>query len=409
MIALETRNLTKSYRIYQSPADRLKEIISRRPHHTVFEALDGISFTVLQGETLGIIGENGAGKSTLLKVLARTLKPTSGSLTVNGRTAALLELGAGFNPELTGEENIYLNAYLMGLSKAEIDAKKEEIVDFSELSDFMRRPVKTYSSGMYMRLAFSIATCVDPDILIVDEALSVGDQSFQKKCIDRMMEFKKQGKTILFCSHAMYLVQELCSKSLWLHHGKIAEIGKTAKVINAYNDWMREKDAGMTSAKREIPGQELKQPEQKTVWLESVDLTDGDGREVDVIKTGQEICLRMVIGVADGHSPNRGYVGFGLNRNDEEPIFGATTKIDGYEAVTFRNGQEVCLRFPSFSLLSGHYYFLGVLMDDHALHLYDIKRTKMLHVENFKGEFGIVTIGHSWEFPRLDLADSDRK
>ncbi len=171
MIALEAKNLGKVYQIYRSPAYRLKEIVLRKPFHTAFCALNDVSFNVLHGETLGIIGENGAGKSTLLKILAKTLKPSSGSLTVNGRTAALLELGAGFNHELSGEENIYLNAYLMGLSKDEIDRKRQEIVDFSELGDFIKRPIKTYSSGMHVRLAFSIATSVDPDILIIDEAL----------------------------------------------------------------------------------------------------------------------------------------------------------------------------------------------------------------------------------------------
>ncbi|MGC2064373.1 MAG: ABC transporter ATP-binding protein, partial [Thermodesulfovibrionales bacterium] len=221
MIAIDVRDLRKIYRIYKAPVDRLKEIVLRRPFHAEFVALDTMSFSISQGTTFGIIGENGAGKSTLMKLLARTLKPTSGNVAMVGRVAALLELGAGFNPELTGDENIYLNAYLMGLTKDEIDERKQRIIDFSELGDSISRPVKTYSSGMYVRLAFSIATSVNPDILIIDEALSVGDQHFQKKCIDRMTQFKNDGKTIVFCSHSLYHIQELCKTTLWIDHGSM--------------------------------------------------------------------------------------------------------------------------------------------------------------------------------------------
>lgn len=409
MISIEVKDLTKTYRIYQAPSHRLKEIILRKPLHTVFHALQDLSFSVYQGENMGIVGENGAGKSTLLKILAKTLKPTSGSVTANGRTAALLELGAGFNPELTGEENIYLNAYLLGLSKDEINGKKQEIIDFSELENFIKQPVKTYSSGMSMRLAFSIATCVDPDILIVDEALSVGDQSFQKKCIDRMMEFKKKGKTILFCSHSLYLVQELCSKAVWLHRGKIAVMGKTSKVINAYNDWSREKDAGLRADPAKSAREQTEtQKERKPLWLEHLKITDNEGRELDMARTGQDICLRMVVRVEQHSSPCSGHVGIGLNRNDEEAVSGVTTKIDEYDPVEFFDGQEICLRFPSLSLLSGQYYFIAVLIDNHALHPYDVKRSKMLYVEDFRGQFGIVNLDHAWEISAKPLSGCDK-
>jgi ABC-type polysaccharide/polyol phosphate transport system ATPase subunit len=396
MIAIDVKNLTKVYRIYKSPTDRLKEIIRRRPFHTEFVALGNINFTLMKGETFGIIGENGAGKSTLLKILAKTLKPTSGEIKINGRTAALLELGSGFNPELTGEENIYLNAYLLGLSKDEIDMKKAEIIDFSELGDFIKRPVKTYSSGMHVRLAFSIAVCVNPDILIIDEALSVGDQHFQKKCIDRMMQFKNQGKTIVFCSHALYFVQELCSRAMWLQQGKAVRLGEASKVINAYNDWVREKDAGIKMSTKDTPEIDEK-AEEKPIWLESIKITDEEGSEQNFIKTGQEVCLRLRIRFADPHGRYSGHIGIGLNRNDEEPIFGITTKIDGFSALSFYDGQKLCLKFPSFSLLAGQYYFLVVLTDEHALHPYDIQRTKIFFVENFRGELGIVKLEHEWE------------
>src|SRR5262245_50514875 len=204
--AIVADGLTKVYRSYRRPADRLWEALLRRPRHSELRALDDVSFTLPKGEGLGVIGENGAGKSTLLKVLCGVTQPTAGSLRVDGRVAAILELGAGFHPEFTGRQNAVLNAALLGLSEREVDAALPRILDFSELGDFIDRPVKTYSTGMAMRLAFSIATQVEPEVLIVDEALSVGDGYFQKKCMDRMLAFIRGGGTVLFCSHAMYYV-----------------------------------------------------------------------------------------------------------------------------------------------------------------------------------------------------------
>ena len=396
MISVEVSQLSKVYRLYQSPAQRLKEIIFRKPLHSEFVALDDINFSIPKGETFGIIGENGAGKSTLLKILAKTLKPSRGTVRTNGRVAALLELGAGFNPELSGEENIFLNAYLMGLSKADIEGKKEEIIDFSELDSFIKRPVKTYSSGMHVRLAFSIAACIDPDILIVDEALSVGDQHFQKKCIDRMMQFIKRGKTIVFCSHALYLVQELCSRAVWLRHGRSVQIGEASKVINAYNDWMREKDAGLNVAARDtktVSGQ----GEEKPIWMEDIRVTDGEGSEYDIVKTGQEIQLRFRVRMKQPGGACRGHIGIALNRNDEETVFGSTTKMDSLPAVSFYDGMAMSVRFPSLPVLSGQYFFTVVVGDEHALHPYDMGRSKMFSIEHMKGEVGIVRLDHKWE------------
>lgn len=396
MITIEAINLRKTYKLYQSPAHRLKEILFRKSFHKEFVALEDISFSVLKGEIFGIIGENGAGKSTLLKLLAKTLKPSSGRLSINGRTSALLELGAGFNPELTGEENIYLNAYLLGLSKNEITEKKQEIIDFSELGDFIKRPVKTYSSGMHVRLAFSIATSVDPDILIIDEALSVGDQHFQKKCVDRMMDFKKRNKTILFCSHSLYFVQELCGQALWLQNGRIAKAGNCSGVINAYNDWVREKDAGMKAQVQNAAPTDGNE-KQKSVWFEKTWIADGEGRKLQTVRTGQDIWLDMLIGIAKGQLEHNGHIGIGLERNDKEPIFGVTTKIDGLSAISFYDGQRVRLKLPSLKLLPGQYYIVAALMDENAVHLYDMQLTEMFMMEDFKGEFGIVKLEHQWE------------
>jgi len=232
--AIEAQGLTKNYQVYRRPFDRLKESALRRPCHDRIEALTDVTFEVPEGGTLGIIGENGAGKSTLLKILAGTVRPTSGHLVNRGRVAALLELGSGFHPEFSGRQNIYLNAALLGLKEKEIREREASIIAFSELENAIDRPVKTYSSGMYVRLAFSIATSVDPQILIIDEALSVGDQRFQQKCVDRMMNFRNANKTLIICTHSMYMINELCSHTLWLKNGRTCLLGKTSSVVSSY-------------------------------------------------------------------------------------------------------------------------------------------------------------------------------
>lgn len=392
MIVVSVQNLNKVYRLYQSPSQRLKEIILRKPFHTEFAALKDVSFSVQKGETFGIIGENGAGKSTLLKILARTLRPTSGTIEINGRTAALLELGTGFNPELTGEENIYLNAYLLGLTREEIDRRKNEIIDFSELGEFIGRPVKTYSSGMYVRLAFSIATCVDPDILIIDEALSVGDEYFQKKCIDRMMEFKNKGKTIIFCSHSMYHVQELCNRTAWLDKGEIRIIGETGKIINKYINYEREKTSAIKKAPDVINAQQGQ--DTKAIRITDVKILNRNGLETEVFKSLDpiDICFRINC-YKEGL---RGNIGFAIVRNDEEMCFGTMSSFDGLKPIPFRDGQEFRIRIKSLPLLSGLYHLTLAIADEFALHPYDIRRVATFGVESGGKELGMTFIEHEW-------------
>ncbi len=199
-----------------------------------FWALRAVSFEIPDGETFGIIGPNGAGKSTVLKLMARILEPTSGQVAVKGRISPLLELGAGFHPELTGRENVYLNAALFGVSQAEAQERYDEIVEFSELRDFIDAPLKHYSSGMYMRLGFAVAANIIPDILLVDEVLAVGDEAFQRKCLAKIGEFQRQGRTIIFVSHSLRTVEDLCSRALWLDHGRVEAIGPTTDVVERY-------------------------------------------------------------------------------------------------------------------------------------------------------------------------------
>jgi ABC-type polysaccharide/polyol phosphate transport system ATPase subunit len=229
-------NVSKLYRIYDNPSGRLKEILlrGRRKYHRDFWALQEVSLEVNQGETVGIIGRNGAGKTTLLQIIAGVLQPTHGEVTVEGRVTALLELGSGFNPEYTGRENILLSGQILGFSEAEMLQRLDVIVQFAELENFVDQPVKTYSTGMLMRLAFAAAIHVDPDVLIVDEALSVGDVYFQRKSLDRMEYFRKSGKTVLLVSHDPSMIQRFCTRAVWIEGGRVALTGDARKVVTAY-------------------------------------------------------------------------------------------------------------------------------------------------------------------------------
>ena len=233
---IQVVNLGKSYHIYHTPKDRLKQALwqGRRQYYREFWALRNTNFEVKRGETLGIIGRNGSGKSTLLKMICETLTPTEGSVQTRGRIAALLELGSGFNPEFTGGENIAINARLLGLSEKELEGKFDEIVDFSEISQFIDQPVKTYSSGMFVRLAFAIACHSDPNILIVDEALSVGDFAFQNKCITRIKKLQSEGLTLLFVSHDLNTLQLICNRAIWIHEGKVKQVGDPVQISQEY-------------------------------------------------------------------------------------------------------------------------------------------------------------------------------
>lgn len=273
-ISIAAHELTKTYYLYDSPIDRLKETFHPRKkvYHRSFDAIKGVGFTIHKGESFGIIGRNGSGKSTLLQMICGILQPTSGSVEVHGRVAALLELGAGFNPEFSGKENVYLNGAILGFSVQEIDNLYDEIVSFADIGDFVDQPVKTYSSGMYVRLAFAVQACVEPEILVVDEALSVGDVFFQQKCLGRMRKLRENGTTLLFVSHDMGIVRELCESSVYLHKGQLAYCGPSHKAVQRYYNMDLRPDSF-----------------QATVPDKSV---DNDEISVDNLATGNEIWVR---------------------------------------------------------------------------------------------------------------------
>lgn len=394
MYAVEAENLTKRYRVYLRPLDRLKEAFARTPRHHLVEALTDVSFRVEEGDTLGIIGENGAGKSTLLKILAGTVQPTAGRLTKQGRVAALLELGTGFHPEFSGRENITLNAALLGLSAKEIRERESAIIEFAELKEVIDLPVKTYSSGMYVRLAFSIATSVDPDVLIIDEALSVGDQRFQQKCVDRMAGFRKSGKTIIFCSHSMYLVNELCATSIWLARGVVRAYGKTSNVVSDYLAYMegqaRKDDTVSASASPE--GSAL-----PDVMIQDLCLLDDSGRPLQQVRQFQTVVIRVKTRCIG--QPLPGHLGVGLEREDGQIIFATTTKNSGLKAFDFSGEQVMELVIPSFPLLRGSYRLRAVVADVHTLRSIHEASGAPFRVDSDHPEFGVFWIEHLWRFP----------
>ena len=244
MNAVEFQGVSKSYAIYDAPGDRLKELLSlnRLKRHQDFWALHDVSFEVKRGETFCIVGENGSGKSTLLQMVAGILHPTSGTVDVRGRVSALLELGAGFNPEFSGRDNVYLNGSILGLTTRQIDQRYKDIAAFAEIGDFINQPVKTYSSGMVVRLAFACATAINPDILLIDEALAVGDGRFERKCIDRIQELQADARTVIFVSHNMQTVRDFCQEAVLLNAGKIVACGEVNEVVDKYDELMRTVD-----------------------------------------------------------------------------------------------------------------------------------------------------------------------
>ncbi|MBR5578172.1 MAG: ABC transporter ATP-binding protein [Lachnospiraceae bacterium] len=305
--AICARQITKMYKLYQKPQDRLKEAfgLSSKKLYKENYALKGIDLTIKQGETVGIIGTNGSGKSTILKIITGVLNPTSGSLTVNGRISALLELGAGFNMEYNGIENIYLNGTMMGFSQKEIDEKLEDILAFADIGDYVYQPCKTYSSGMFVRLAFAVAINIEPEILIVDEALSVGDVFFQAKCYHKFEEFKKMGKTILFVSHDLSSIAKYCDRVILLNKGTLLGEGRPKEMIDTYkrvlvgqySEDSGTEEEGQTSKKTEAAGINEKALEYGTKAGEILEFTlsDEKGIKTNAIIKGEIFRLQMTV------------------------------------------------------------------------------------------------------------------
>lgn len=351
--AVEFSGVSKSYSIYAAPGDRLKELatLNRRRFHTDYWALRDVSFEIRRGETFCIVGENGSGKSTLLQICAGILQPTTGTAVVNGRVAALLELGSGFNPEFSGRDNVYLNGAILGLSQKDMDRRFPEIAAFAEIGEFIEQPVKTYSSGMIVRLAFAVAIHLDPEVLVVDEALSVGDIYFRQRCMRKVHELRSRGITILFVSHSTGDVKTLGDRAMWLEHGRIMALGKTDLVITKYLAAMNAKDIQYIAHDLQINENKSKtSPVEVIEHIPNIDHRFGDGR-AEVI--GIAVCNESGtnLSLLDPHSTIVVRISVRAHANLDRPIVGFMLR--NHLGVDFAGTNTARERYPMPPLIAG--------------------------------------------------------
>ncbi len=388
--ALAVNDLWKSYRLYHERNQYLKAAIlkGRRARYEEFWALKGIDFAVPTGSTFGVIGSNGSGKSTLLKTMAGILQPEKGSVKIEGRVSALLELGAGFHPELSGQENVFLNGAILGLTKKEIAARFDDIVEFAGIAEFIDTPVKNYSSGMFVRLGFAVAAHVEPDVLLIDEVLSVGDESFQRRCAEKIDEFRRDGRTIVFVSHGLGQVEQLCQNVAWIDKGDLRMIGPAADVISAYQ--------GDSHQAKRVEGEQGSRWGSGEAQIVNVALRDADGSDGALLTTLEAATIEVDV---TAHTPLQDTVV--VVRIDS--LTGGTV----WETSTRRNGRTIGLidgpasvkiAIPSLPLLEGVYDLTVGIMDHTEVHPYDFwERRIRFEVRQFKTyDNGLVSIPAEW-------------
>lgn len=377
-VAIQVKGLEKAYKLYDKPSDRLKEALGfgRKKRYKEHYALKGVDMTIYQGETVGIIGTNGSGKSTILKIITGVLNPTGGSVHVNGRISALLELGAGFNMEYNGIENIYLNGTMIGFSKKEIDAKMDDILNFADIGDYVHQPVKTYSSGMFVRLAFAVAINIEPEILIVDEALSVGDVFFQAKCYHKFEEFKEMGKTIVFVSHDLSSISKYCDRVVLLNQGVKLGEGSPKEMIDAYKQVLvgqyvpaaddhsllsdKEITAAAAAAAGTVKGEvnpELLEYGTKDAMITGYKITDDMGRETSALLKGKECTITMQVHFE--HDIEAPIFAFTIKNIKGVEITGTNTMVEKAFLSPVRAGSDMEITFTQKIDLQGGEYLLS--------------------------------------------------
>ena len=422
--AVVARDVSKVYRrfLHRNQFKTLKSALLHgsllsdlRPDQT-FTAVDGVSFEVPPGTTFGVIGENGSGKSTLLKLMAGITKPTRGQMTVNGRISALIELGAGFHPEISGRENVAINGIMLGLTRRQVQERFDEIVAFAELQDFIDAPVKTYSSGMYMRLGFAVAIHVDPDVLLVDEVLAVGDEGFTRKCLDKVGEFRRRGKTIVLVTHSLGLVEKMCDQALWLRQGKVADQGDPRRVVDAYLTSVAGGEEALLAgqhgqvAAAPAPAEAAPPPPAETpepgyrqgrwgsreVEITSVRLLDDRGRERHLFVPGES--LSVVLGVRAARAVDDFVFGIGLFTADGVSVYGTNTHLEDFTPERVEGEGEVHLRLDDLRLVEGT-YLLDVAAHRRDGTPYDYHRgLYSFRVKSRVKDVGVYRPPHQWEF-----------
>ena len=396
-VAISVGNLSKCFHIYDRPRDRLKQFVlpriqrfaGKKPkqYFREFWALKDVSFEIKKGETVGIIGRNGSGKSTLLQMICGTLTPTGGGIQTNGRIAALLELGSGFNPEFTGRENVYMNAAVLGLSKEEVDARFNDIATFADIGDFIEQPVKTYSSGMMVRLAFAVAIHVEPEILIVDEALAVGDIVFQMKCLDKMEEIRARNTTILFVTHSLEQIKRFCSSAIWLEHGNVRQIGEANAVSDQYRDFsLRPK----TNTESRFPTNQMASESSAPAIVQSVvvsatNLTPFNPLSVSITYlVGEQPLPKLLIGVA-------------IRDLQGTYIFGPNTYLDKFNIPHTPGIHVVEYVIERLPLLTGTFVLdVGLFTDGGLICLDYLGAAAEICIEAKYFSEGLVYIEHEW-------------
>ena len=404
-VAISVEHLSKRYKLYNKPSDRLKEALGKKVQVREHYALHDVTFQIRKGECVGIIGTNGSGKSTVLKIITGVVNPTEGEVKVNGRISALLELGAGFNMEYTGLENIYLNGTMMGFSREEIDQKLDDILQFADIGDFVHQPVKTYSSGMFVRLAFAVAINVDPDVLIVDEALAVGDTRFQLTCMDKFLDFVNQGKTILFVIHDVNSIKRFCNRVIWMNQGKIIQDGNTDEVTDHYLDFLKselpieqylEQCSDSTEEDGEVSFKEADVTGIDIAEIYDLQMYNAAGRRIDEIQHGEFVRLKVSYLVGDDTIENP-VLGVAIRRIDNEYICGLNTKLDK-EKISWKKGyNEIELEYPCFNLIGGEYYFdVGIFDKTGIVNLVYKAKIKSFFVKMDYIAEGIVVLNHKW-------------
>lgn len=414
MEVIKVDNIYKSFKIYFDKGSSFKEriLFRNRNRHEVHEVLKGVSLSIKKGEVVGLIGENGSGKSTLLKLMTKIIYPDKGSIKIKGKVSSLLELGAGFHPDMTGRENIYTNASIFGLTKKEIDDRLEQIIEFSELGEYIDNPVRTYSSGMYMRLAFSVAINVDAEILLIDEILAVGDASFQAKCFNKMQEIKKEGKTIVIVSHDTGAIERLCTRTIWIDSGLKKLEGSPRSILPKYLDKVMSKSIEESNNKNidetkkncnlEVNNKANSNENNNSnrTGNRFVEITEismlslNDKKEKYNYKVNES--LQIKVEYTNKRNIDKSIIGFAIYRNDGIRCYGSNTFVDNGEMIKLNNEGNVYITFRELQLLSGEYTIDIAFHDENGI-VYDyIREAKSFTVYNTKSEEGIVRLNHEF-------------
>lgn len=388
--AVVVSELWKNFRLYHERNQYLKAAIlrGRRARYEEFWALKGISFEVPHGTTFGVIGSNGSGKSTLLKCLSGILIPDRGSVSISGRVSALLELGAGFHPELTGRENVFLNGAILGMSRREIDNRFDDIVEFAGLERFIDTPVKNYSSGMFVRLGFAVAAHVEPEVLLIDEVLSVGDESFQRKSAERIEQFRREGRTIVFVSHGLSQVEQLCENVAWIDRGELRMIGPAGEVISSYQ--------GQSHQALRIEGEVGQRWGTGEIVIDEVKILDGSGGRLEVPTSLDP--MTIVVDLQARVPVQDAVVSVRIDSLAGHPIWGSSTRRNGQSLGLITGKAQVSIAIPCLPLLEGVYDLTLSVSDHTEIHPYDHWEKKIrFEVRQYKVfDSGTVHIGATW-------------